>query len=164
MSTKWQWDIKTHQSQWTSSQACKQYRGEGGWRKRSPLCYLWQQPVNSKWLKKKKNYQGEQSLQFAFPHGGLYVSQENHWWKAHAPQATPVHQGVPSSTPRSQDTPQQNLHPERQLKQDVAPEYSGPCLTHWKLPLKLGNYDPGNHRGGPWRIPHEGQSVGRWRL
>ena len=37
--------------------------------------------------------------------------------------------------------------------------YSGLGLTHRKLPLKLGNYDPGNRRGGPWRITHEGQSV-----
>ena len=37
--------------------------------------------------------------------------------------------------------------------------YSGLGLTHRKLPLKLGNYDPGNRRGGPWRITHEEQSV-----
>ena len=91
---------------------------------------------------KKKNYQGEQSLGFAFPHWGLYKTINE---KAHEPQGTHYYSTISNIRHTTSKISSKRL----KLKLDVVHVYSEVLLTHKKLPLKLGNYDTGSHRDEP---------------
>ena len=63
----------------------------------------------------------------------------------------------------SWDTTSKTSNEGLKLKQGLVHIYSRLFLTHKKPSLKLGSYDSGNPRDGPWRITHEGKSSGRGR-
>ena len=63
------------------------------------------------------------------------------------------------TTSNSQDIQPAKSPPRLKLKQDVIHIYGRLFLTPKKQPLKLGIYDTGSHRDGPWRIMHQGKSV-----
>ena len=160
MSTKWQWDIKTHQSQWTSSQACKQYRGEGGWRQKKPpmLSVAAASVTPNDW--KKKTIKGNKAYNL-HSHTGAYMYPKKTINERHMHPK----EHYCSSTPSSQDTPPAKSPPRVSSSSKMWHlctvdwvSLTGSCHWNWGIMtlVTAGVVLGGSHT--------KGSRSGRWRL